>query len=491
MITVVAAEVSMLTAAKRYSATADLIIRPMSPNDDTYRGFSSVFQQPLDNSSVVVTAARLITSPAVRVPCRSAMAQSLRQAKISITPLGQADVINITGDANNPNVAAAAANAFANCTVSNRNAAFNDELKSRIASLKAQAAAIPKDARAGNYVYAALQQQLGGYSAGLGSPNPTIGVLSQASPPAGPAWPRPKLTFAASLLVALLVGIAGAFFLEFATPRINDEDDLRIYQRLPILGRIPRLPGGTAEAYLAGRAPLPPQVWKSYRVLRAVLAHAGTDGGYPKTIVVTSAMPGEGKTTTAINLALTLARADLHVILVDADVHRPMLASFFNTAANRDGFRAMLTGKPTSSMLVDVPLEPNLKLILSAADPAGYTGLTEQRAEAMLGSLAGIADVVVIDAPPVSEVAEVLDLASVAEAVLLAVRVGRTRRDKLTETRELLARRGINPAGFVVTTNHGVDRETHYDYPSEPRRDRPVEPVRVAPRAADSQSSRR
>jgi len=75
--------------------------------------------------------------------------------------------------------------------------------------------------------------------------------------------------------------------------------------------------------------------------------------------------------------------------------------------------------------------------------------------------------------------------------VLLAVRVGRTRRDKLTETRELLARRGINPAGFVVTTNHGVDRETHYDYPSEPRRDRPVEPVRVAPRAADSQSSRR
>jgi capsular exopolysaccharide synthesis family protein len=451
-----------------------------------------VFQQPLDNSSVVVTAGRLINSPAVRVPCRAAMPAALRSAKISITPLGQADVINITGEAGDPNVAANAANAFANCTVSNRNDAFNAELKARIADLRARAAAIPRDARQGNFVYAALQQQLGAFSAGLGSPNPTIGVLSQASPPAGPSWPRPKLTLAASLLVALLGGIALAFFLEFATPRIGDEDDLRQYQRLPILARIPRLPRGTAEAYLAGREPLPAQAWKSYRVLRAVLAHAGNDGGYPRTIVVTSAMPGEGKTTTAINLALTLARADVRVILVDADVHRPMLASFFNIAANRNGLKAILSGAPVAPALVAVPLEPNLKLVLSAADATGYAGLTEERARTMLDALTKIADVVVIDAPPVSEVAEVLDLASVAEAVLLAVRVGRTRRDKRSEARDLLARRGVNPAGFVVTTRRGVDRETHYDYPGDGRREpEPLERVRVASTAAGGRRRRR
>jgi Mrp family chromosome partitioning ATPase len=121
-------------------------------------------------------------------------------------------------------------------------------------------------------------------------------------------------------------------------------------------------------------------------------------------------------------------------------------------------------------VLVDAPLDPNLKLILASPEAGGYVGLNEDRARSMIDRVLQIADVVVIDCPPITEVAEVLEVASAAEVVVLAVRLGRTRRDKLEEARELLAQRGVSPAGFIVTTRDRVERETHYDYPGEPVR---------------------
>ena len=471
VLAVAAAAVSTYTATKRYTTTADLALRPLSANDTTFQGFTSLFQQPADASVPVVTAARLIKSPAIRTPCIRAMPRSARSAKISISPLSQADVIEIHADGPSPSGTATAANSFASCTITNRNTAFKDELTARLNQLRARIAAIPASARQGNFEYAALQQQFAGFTSSLGTPNPTISLLSGAAVPTSPVWPRPKIALAASLLVALLLGVGIALLLEFVTPRIGNEDDLRIRQRLPILARIPRLSRSAARAYITGKSPLPPQAWKSYRVLRAVLANSGRTGGYPRSIMVTSAMPGDGKTTSAINLALTLARSDLHVVLIDADVHRPMVATFFNVAANRNGFGRLSSGSDNlRELLVDAPLDPNLKLILAAPEAGAYVGLTEDRARGMIEKVLQIADIVVIDCPPLTEVAEVLEVASAAEVIVLAVRLGRTRRDKLEEARELLAQRGVSPAGFIVTTRDRVERETHYDYPGEPVR---------------------
>jgi capsular exopolysaccharide synthesis family protein len=280
--------------------------------------------------------------------------------------------------------------------------------------------------------------------------------------------------------------------LEFVSPLVSREDELLLEQRLPILARVPRLPGAAGRKYLTGKAPLPSHAWKSYRVLRAVLAHAGKAGGYPRTLVVTSAMTGDGKTTTAINLAITLASADLRVVLVDADVHRPMVASFFNVAAHRGGFARLLVNEVTPDDLVQAPLNPGLKLVLAGHDPNGYGNLTEERFAHLIGRLAEIADVVVVDTPPLPEVAEVLDMASVAEVVLVAVRLGRTRRDKLAELRELLARRGVAPAGFVVTTRDKLERETEYDYPGDlPRRPSSLESARQSAPAARAAAAQR
>jgi Mrp family chromosome partitioning ATPase len=178
-------------------------------------------------------------------------------------------------------------------------------------------------------------------------------------------------------------------------------------------------------------------------------------------------MPGDGKTTTAINLAIALAASDLRVVLIDSDVHRPMVASFFNVAANRGGFSRMLAGDASADELVQAPLNPGLKLVLAGRDSTGYANPVEERLSKLLERLSKEADVVVIDTPPLPEVAEVLDMASAVEVVIVAVRLGHTRRDKLGELRDLLASRGISPAGFVVTTRDRVERETDYDYSRE------------------------
>ena len=484
-VAILAALVSVATATKRYTATADLLVRPLSPSDDTYRGFTSLFQQTLDGSSAVVTAARVVSSPEVKAPC----APSLRStgATVHVQPLGQADVVELQADAETAEAAKAGANAFATCAVTNRTQAFQAELNDRIAQIRARIKAIPADTRSGNYQYAALQQSLATYEASLDAPNPTISLLTEAALPQGPVWPRPKLAIAAALGIALLLGAAIAFFLEFLSPRIGREEELQQLHRLPILTRIPKLPTAAGRGYLSGSAPLPPQAWKAYRVLRAVLANTGADGGYPRSLLVTSAMPGDGKTTTAINLAITLAASDLRVILVDADVHRPMIASFFNVPAHRDGFHELVSGKAEAAqVLVDVPLDPGLKLVLASQQPDGYAGLTAERFAAALEKLTKLCDVVVVDSPPLPEVAEVLELASAVDVVLLSARLGRTRRDRLADVRELLARRGISAAGFVVTTRDRVQRETHYDYPgAAPRRSATIESL------AQSRSERR
>lgn len=456
------------TATKRFDASADILIQPYSAGDATYQGFRSIFRQALDGSSVVVTAARVINSPEVKRPGLDRLGVDREGVSIGVEPLGQADIVSIVATAPDAEQTARAANVFADYVVENRTAAFQEELRTKIAQLRRRVAAIPASQREGNFEYATLQQTLAGYTAALGSANPTLSVLTRAETPNSPSWPRPKLTIAVSLLAALLLGGGLAMLLEFANPRISREDELQLSQRLPILARIPRLSGRVARGYLTGRTPLPGGAWKGYRVLRAVLATAGQDGGYPRTILVTSATPGDGKTTTAVNLAITLAASNLRVVLVDGDVHRPMISSFFNVAAHRDGFTRLLTerGVPETA-LVQAPLYPRLKLLLSSHESGGHSNLNAERFARVLRQLEQEADVVVVDSPPLTEVAEVLEMADEVECVLIAVHLGHTRRDKLIELRELLARRGVAPAGFVVTTRERLQRDTEYDYPGE------------------------
>ncbi|MCZ7590380.1 MAG: Wzz/FepE/Etk N-terminal domain-containing protein [Gaiella sp.] len=463
-VAVAAAAVYSLTAPKRYEASADLLIQPLSPSAETYQGFT-LFRETFDDSSPVVTAARLIKSREIRTPVFDRLGDDAKGASVVVQPLGQANVVTIHATAPDAAQAARVANAYAEGTVRLRSEAFQTELTQRIERLRQQIALIPVSQRPGNFEFADLQKQLATYRGLVGTPDPTVRQLTQAAPPTSPSWPRPLLSIIVAFLVASVVGIGVAMLLETVNPRIASEEELLLEQRLPILARVPKLPRDVARSYLTGRGTMPRGAWKAYSILRAVLATVGPDGGYPRSILVTSASPGDGKTTTAVNLAITLAASNLRVVLVDCDLHRPMIATVFNVPVGRLGVADVLAGRaPPERCLTPAATHHNLRLLLAKHRDALGVLVDRAKLARMLKQLGGLCDVVVLDSPPLAEIAEVLDMADSVDTVLLTVRLGRTRREKLFQSRELLARRGISPAGFVVTTRESMTREDGYGY---------------------------
>jgi capsular exopolysaccharide synthesis family protein len=473
-----------LNAPKKYKATSDLQVNPIPVNSSSLPqgAFDALFYQPADGSSVVVTVARVMNSPDLRNAALDRV--GTRRVSFSVTPLSQADIIAVTATARSAQLAADAANAFVNAFVDRRTAKFSDELNHRISDLQKRINAIPVTQRPTNVEASALQQQVANYRQYLGGSNPSLQALPPgATPPTSPSSPRPKLSMAVAFVAALLLGCGLAVAREFFNPRLTDEDELRLGQRLPILARIPRLRERAARAYLSGRGVLPSEAWKGYRTLRAVLATVGERGGYPRSILVTSAGPGDGKTMTAVNLAISLAAADLRVVLVDADFHRPMIGSIFNVSARPYSLTRLLLGDDAGDeVLVSAPSHPGLRLLVSSREHSTHLHrLDTARFRSILEQLAKDADVVVVDSPPLPEVAETLAMADAVEAVLINVRLGHTRRDKLEQLRELLARRGIAPLGFVVVPRSRSDAtDSYYGYAEDVPAPPASEPARVA-----------
>ena len=168
---------------------------------------------------------------------------------------------------------------------------------------------------------------------------------------------------------------------------------------------------------------------------------------------------------TSVNLAIGLANGGMRVILGDGDLRRPMVATLFGVAARTRGFADVLSGAATvDEAVVPAPGHGDrLRLLLASPEAAQLVDLLDPaRVERVLSELRLAADVVVIDSPPLTEVADALTLADEVDALIVAVRLGRTRRDRLNELRRILAQRGVSPVGFVVTTRKPVRGGYYY-----------------------------
>jgi capsular exopolysaccharide synthesis family protein len=465
-----------LTATKRYEAETDILVSPVAGSDTTFLGFS-LLRATSDLTRPVLTAARLVTTPQVADAVRRSVGEGATRQKlldsITVTPISQSDIVSIRAKSSNPKRAAAIANAFATALINQRTALFQRELGRTMSRLQDAVAAIPAGERTSPQAYA-LETRLGDLQGLVGAHDPTLQVLSPATVPTSASWPRPVLSVVVAFVAALLLGSGGAIALELVSPRVAREDELLFVQRLPILARVPRMSRRVASAYLSGAQPLPPEVREAYRTLRASLTSPGREASFPQSILITSALPREGKTMTSVNLALTLAASGVRVILVDGDLRRPMVGTVFGIAAHRSGFARVLSGvSAVEDELVPAPGNGDqLRLLLSSPEHMSVVDLLEpHHVERVLAELRLYADVVVIDSPPLTEVADALTLADEAEAVVVAVRLGRTRRDRLDELRRMLSRRGIAPVGFVVMMRKRLHGQSYY----YGRRDRPPE----------------
>jgi capsular exopolysaccharide synthesis family protein len=471
---------------KRYKANADILVTPVSPSDASLLGFN-LLRDSGDPSRSVLTAARLIETPqvadAVRARLRLAMSRRALLDAVAVKPVGQANIVSIVAKASTAEQAARIANAFAAEVIRERAALFQDQLRQRLVQLRRRLGEIadqPGDAREA----AAIREQLATLSPLVGEADPTLHVAGRAVPPYTAFSPRPVLSITIALFASLLLGLGAALGLEVLNPRVTREDELLFSHRLPVLARVPRMPRKQVYDYLAGRGELSGEAWDAYRTLRANLATAGPAGDFPRTILIASAIRGEGKTMTTVNLAITLATAGATVIAVDGDLRRPMLGTVFGIASRGNGFADVFMKEAPLEHALVPSSRPGIRLVLSSPDDPHLVDLLDlRRIRHGLERLTRTADVVVIDSPALTEVGDALTLAEAVEAVLIVTRLGHTRRDELSELRRMLAYRNVAPTGFIVT-NRGPRRVgDYYGAPAKPESRKTLKPRTEAAKA--------
>ena len=238
------------------------------------------------------------------------------------------------------------------------------------------------------------------------------------------------------------------------------------------MGVIGRMAKG-AEGLITVAQPLSP-VSEAFRGLRTNIRFSGVDKPI-RTLLVTSAGPTEGKSTTAANLAVTMAQAGLKVVLVDADLRRPRLHTIFDLHP-RGGLTGSLLEGNMDGRLQSSQVE-GLKVLPSGERPPNPSELLgSRRLRGLLDELAKNADVVVIDSPPVLPVTDAAVLAQDVDGVLLVVDAGETKRETVQRAVESLRQVGAYLIGVVLnrvsTRRSGYYYQEYYDDGHEKRKRR-------------------
>lgn len=343
-----------------------------------------------------------------------------------------------------------------------------------------------------------------------------IDVVDYAALPYVPVWGTAKLMLVLGLLLGLLLGSGVAFLLEHLNTSIRRPEDIETLLHVPGLAVIPRLTAGPSgspsrlagllgggkqkrvtapdagrRAAMLGTAAQPFSIGiEAFRMLRTSLVWA--EGAEQlRTLVVTSAAPGEGKTLTSANLAVTYANEGLRVLLVDCDIRRPKLHAVFKTLRS-PGLLDLLTpsngnphvgvhaltfdadgaagdpADPLSAVLRPTPIR-GLTLLTCGAMPTNPTNLLSGvRMRVLLHELVQRFDLVILDTPPVLATADARILGGLTDGVLLVVRAGQTDRMAAQRAQVQLSQAGARLLGVVLNDPGGeMSGEGDYYYPYE------------------------
>jgi polysaccharide biosynthesis transport protein len=300
-----------------------------------------------------------------------------------------------------------------------------------------------------------------------------VTVSNYSRVPHAPVGPQRMRTILIAFILALAIGIGLAFLFDFLDDTLKSIDDVDRYLHLPALALIPaareksRLRGGEAPApsdvtALALVTDVRSPIAESYRHLRTslLLSSAGTP---PRTILITSSQPSEGKTTTAINTAFMLAQTAAEVLVIDCDLRRPRLHSHFNLP-NARGLTNCLSGdmKDIDELIHTYPKQPNLKLLTSGPippNPAELLGSEEMRK--LLASLSQRFTHIIVDSPPAISFTDASILSTFVDGVILVVHGGRSSRAVVRRAKQKLVDVGAHIFGVVL---NNVKIESTHDY---------------------------
>jgi receptor protein-tyrosine kinase len=470
LITTLASVAYVLIAPKKYVAHSYMLVTPVASDDPDLVGLP-VIRNSNDPTRDVLTATKLVTTTDVASTAADRLNLKTKPLdllqKIDATPIAQSNIVDIAASQPTARKAERLANAFAEATIVTRTAALHRALDAVLPALRARVQQQPVNER---NQPGSLGQRLASLEILRVSPDPTVRVETLAQLPEHPSSPRKKLSIIAGILAGLVIGLGSAFGFQALDPRLRREDQIRELFRLPIIARVPRLGGRRRSP-----APLPPGTLtaaarEAYRTLRTTLSSPSFGGAESRVIFVTGSSPSEGKTTTAINLACSLASSGSLVILIEADLRRPTVGLALG-AEPRYGIETVLLGQVElgEALVTTEQYGENLSLLLVGQSGAHLADrLALPSATAMVEEARRMADFVIIDSPPLTEVVDALPLAQIADVVIVA-RLGRSRLNKLTELGDILIQHGIRPIGIALVGVERSDAEYAYYGREEPQ----------------------
>jgi polysaccharide biosynthesis transport protein len=342
------------------------------------------------------------------------------------------------------------------------------------------------DAESNKQLYDGLLQKLkeASITAGLRSSN--IRVVDPALAPASPSRPQKARNILLAVLMGLVGGVGLALFREYLDNTVKSPDDIEALTGLPSLAVVPSMPGMNAStgrfSRLAREASAATgsgsrvellsyvqpksQISEAFRALRTSLLLSQADHP-PQVILVTSALPREGKTTAAVNLAVTLAQLGDRTLLVDSDLRKPGIRRALNLTIGKDvGLSSYLAGVSSlEEATIQHPTIANLSALTTGPVPPSPADLlSSHRMREAIAELRRRFKFIVIDSPPVMAATDAVILSALTDGVLLVVRSGETPKEAFTRTRDLLAAVKCRLLGVVLNAVDSNAPDYYYSY---------------------------
>lgn len=484
VVLVAAVLVLSLRQTKVYQASTEVLLRSDS-TENLFDEQANAARTPAE----METEIKILTGE----PIRSAVEEGLGYPiDVSADQVGQTDVIAVTAESTDPDQAAEAANTYVESYIDIRRqeavdellAASQqiqtkiDELQRELDPLSAQIAQVPEDAPPDNNLTiqrdALLSQQnafklkLDELQVDTALKSGGAELVTPADVPTDPVRPTPVRNGLVALGMGLVLGVALAFAFEYLDDSVKSEDDLvKATGGVAVLGIVP-----TAEhkdkaqpEVKAHNAPTS-AVAEAYRALRTSVQFMGLDRPV-RTLQVTSPISAEGKTTTVANLATVLAQAGQEVVVLDCDLRRPRIHTYFGLD-NDMGFTSVLLGEVgLTAALQEVPGQKGLLLLASGPVPPNPAELLSSvRTRELLSALVARSGFVLVDSPPVLPVTDAVLVAARVEATLLVAKAGVTTRKRTQRAAAVLRQVDARLVGTVLNQAQGEGAYRYaYGYP--------------------------
>lgn len=344
---------------------------------------------------------------------------------------------------------------------------------------------LKREAEANKTLYDGLLTKLKEANISVGLKSSNIRSVDPAMIPSYPARPAKARNLALAFLVGLIGGVGLALLREYLDNTVKSPDDVETLARLPSLAVVPQFAGSSTNGKRNGVLPgvngsngvdkrielvaqhLPKsQMSEAFRALRTSILLSQADHP-PQVILVTSALPREGKTTAAANLAVTLAQLGDKTVLVDADLRKPGVGRLLNLGGGKyAGLSSYLAGASSLDLVtVPHPVIPNLAAIPTGPLPPNPADLlSSHKLPDAIAELRTKFKFVVIDSPPIMAATDAVILSVQTDGVLLVVRSGETPKEAFTRTRDLLTSVKCRLLGVVLNAVDSSAPDYYYSY---------------------------